>query len=151
MKAFKGNIEKLTLDNDHFRKVLYTAQYLQLVLISLEVGEDIGEESHLNNDQFFRLESGVGHLFNSIAFAKMKLRVMLNNTSPGAVIKPSHAVGVLKKQQLGYLGIDAQEGEENLFFKDVSQSIIQDNLIERLTSFNNVIIRPQQIFLLKKQ
>ncbi|MEP7320422.1 MAG: cupin domain-containing protein [Saprospiraceae bacterium] len=60
MKGFKGNIEKLTLDNDNFRKVLYTAHNLQLVLMSLKVGEDIGAETHLKNDQFFRFESGVG-------------------------------------------------------------------------------------------
>lgn len=60
MKGFKGNIEQLTLENDNFRKVLYTAQHLQLVLMSLEVGEDIGSETHENNDQFFRFESGEG-------------------------------------------------------------------------------------------
>ena len=60
MKGFKGNIQQLTLDNDNFRKVLYTAQNLQLVLMSLQLGEDIGEETHHNNDQFFRIESGEG-------------------------------------------------------------------------------------------
>ena len=60
MKGFKGNIEQLTLDNDNFRKVLYTAQHLQLVLMCLQVGEEIGAETHLNNDQFFRFESGEG-------------------------------------------------------------------------------------------
>lgn len=60
MKGYKGNIEQLTLENDNFRKVLYTAQHLQLVLMSLEVGEDIGAETHENNDQFFRFESGEG-------------------------------------------------------------------------------------------
>ncbi len=60
MKGFKGNIEQLTLENNNFRKVLYTAPHLQLVLMSLEVGQDIGEETHENNDQFFRFESGEG-------------------------------------------------------------------------------------------
>ncbi len=60
MKGFKGNIEQLTLENDNFRKVLYTAPNLQLVLMSLEVGEDIGAETHPDNDQFFRFESGEG-------------------------------------------------------------------------------------------
>ncbi|MEP7143987.1 MAG: 2-hydroxyacid dehydrogenase [Ferruginibacter sp.] len=86
------------------------------------------------------------HLFNSIAFAKMKMGAMVINTSRGAVIKTSDAVEALKKQQVGYLGIDVYEGEENLFFKDLSQSIIQDDLIERLMSFNNVIITPHQAF-----
>ena len=60
MKGFKANIEKETLDNDNFRKVLYTGKHLQLVLMSLKPGEEIGEEIHQNNDQFFRFESGNG-------------------------------------------------------------------------------------------
>jgi mannose-6-phosphate isomerase-like protein (cupin superfamily) len=60
MKGFKVNIEKETLDNDNFRKVLYTGSHLQLVLMSLKPGEEIGEEIHVNNDQFFRFESGTG-------------------------------------------------------------------------------------------
>jgi len=90
------------------------------------------------------------HLFNSIAFAKMKVGAMLINTSRGAVIKTSHAIEALKREQLGYLGIDVYEGEENLFFKDLSQSIIQDDLIERLMSFNNVLITPHQAFFTKE-
>jgi len=60
MKGFKGDIEKLTLENTNFRKVLYTGKHLQLVLMSLKIGEEIGLEVHLNNDQFFRFESGNG-------------------------------------------------------------------------------------------
>jgi mannose-6-phosphate isomerase-like protein (cupin superfamily) len=60
MKGFKSNIEKDTLENNNFRKVLYTGKHLQLVLMSLKVGEDIGEETHHNIDQFFRFESGNG-------------------------------------------------------------------------------------------
>ena len=90
------------------------------------------------------------HLFNSIAFAKMKTGAMLINTSRGAVIKTAHAVEALKRAQLGYLGIDVYEGEGSLFFKDLSQSIIQDDLIERLMSFNNVLITPHQAFFTKE-
>lgn len=60
MKGFKGNIENQTLDNSNFRKVLYTGGHLQLVLMSLKPGEEIGEEIHQGNDQFFRFESGSG-------------------------------------------------------------------------------------------
>ena len=60
MDGFKGNIEKETLANENFRKVLYTGKHLQLVLMSLKAGEDIGEETHYWNDQFFRFESGSG-------------------------------------------------------------------------------------------
>lgn len=60
MKGFKSNIEKDTLENINFRKVVYTGKHLQLVLMNLKVGEDIGEEMHINTDQFFRFESGSG-------------------------------------------------------------------------------------------
>ncbi len=96
------------------------------------------------------LTADTHHLFNSIAFSKMKKGVMLINTSRGGIIKTSHAVEALKRGQLGYLGIDVYEGEENLFFKDLSGSIIQDDLIERLMSFNNVLITPHQAFFTKE-
>jgi len=60
MKGFKTNIEKDTLENKNFRKVLYTAKHCQLVLMSLKSAEEIGEEVHKENDQFFRFESGKG-------------------------------------------------------------------------------------------
>lgn len=60
MKGFNANIEQLTLDNDNFRKVLYTSKHLQLVLMSLLPGEEIGEEVHTENHQFFRFEQGSG-------------------------------------------------------------------------------------------
>ncbi|MEO8712392.1 MAG: cupin domain-containing protein [Parafilimonas sp.] len=60
MKGFKTNIEKDTLSNENFRKVLYTAKHFQLVLMSLHPNEDIGEETHDDNDQFFRFEAGHG-------------------------------------------------------------------------------------------
>lgn len=60
MKGFKSNIEKDTLGNKNFRKVLYTGKHLQLVLMTLKPGEDIGAEIHPDNDQFFRFESGKG-------------------------------------------------------------------------------------------
>lgn len=60
MKGFNTNIEKATLENDNFRKVLYTSKHSQLVLMSLEPGEDIGMEVHQDNDQFFRFEKGEG-------------------------------------------------------------------------------------------
>lgn len=59
-KGYKGNIEKLTLENENFRKVLYTGEQSQLVLMSLLPGEEIGTETHPENDQFFRFEKGEG-------------------------------------------------------------------------------------------
>lgn len=60
MKGYKTNIEKDTLDNTNFRKVLYTSKHIQLVLMTLKSGEEIGEEVHDENDQFFRIEGGHG-------------------------------------------------------------------------------------------
>ncbi|MDA3802281.1 MAG: cupin domain-containing protein [Patescibacteria group bacterium] len=60
MKGFFTNIEKETIENDNFRKVLYTAKNSQLVLMSLKPGEEIGAEVHEENDQFFRFEKGKG-------------------------------------------------------------------------------------------
>ncbi len=60
MKGFKINIEKDTLENTNFRKVLYTTRHMQLVLMTLQPGEEIGEEKHMLVDQFFRFESGSG-------------------------------------------------------------------------------------------
>lgn len=60
MKGFTTNIEKETLENNFFRKVLYTAKHSQLVLMSLLPNEEIGMETHEKNDQFFRIEAGQG-------------------------------------------------------------------------------------------
>lgn len=59
-KGYKENIEKLTIENENFRKVLYTGKNLQLVLMTLKPGEDIGLEVHSENDQFFRFDAGNG-------------------------------------------------------------------------------------------
>lgn len=60
MKGFSANIEKETIENHNFRKVLYTGKNSQLVLMSLKPGEEIGMETHEKNDQFFRCEEGEG-------------------------------------------------------------------------------------------
>ena len=63
MKGFVDNIEKLTVENTDFRRVLYTGKYLQFVLMTLAPGEEIGEEVHEDRDQFFRLEAGAGEVW----------------------------------------------------------------------------------------
>jgi mannose-6-phosphate isomerase-like protein (cupin superfamily) len=60
MKGFVTNIEQETLENENFRKVLYTSKHSQLVLMVLKPNEDIGMEIHPDNDQFFRFEKGQG-------------------------------------------------------------------------------------------
>lgn len=62
MKGLVANIENLTNDNSNFRRVLYTGQNLQLVLMALKPGEEIGEEVHPSTDQFFRIEKGKGEV-----------------------------------------------------------------------------------------
>jgi mannose-6-phosphate isomerase-like protein (cupin superfamily) len=62
MKGFVANIEDLTEENDDFRHVLYTGKNVQLVLMSLKPGQDIGEETHKTHDQFFRIEKGKGEI-----------------------------------------------------------------------------------------
>ena len=59
-RGYCDDIERQTLDNDDFRRVLYTGQHLQLVLMTLQPGEEIGEEVHEDRDQFFRVEEGSG-------------------------------------------------------------------------------------------
>lgn len=60
MKGFWTNIEEQTLQNNNFRQVLYTGKHTQLVLMTIQPGEEIGEEIHAENDQFFRFEEGEG-------------------------------------------------------------------------------------------
>ncbi len=72
MKGYKTNIERQTLDNNNFRKVLYTGQNSQLVLMTLKVGEEIGSEVHPDRDQFFRFEQGVGEVHIDDTIHKVK-------------------------------------------------------------------------------
>lgn len=62
MKGYVQNIEEETLSNSSFRKVVYTGLHSQLVLMCLKPGEEIGEEIHGDNDQFFRIDSGNGKI-----------------------------------------------------------------------------------------
>ncbi len=59
-RGFCDDIEELTEANEDFRRVLYTGEHLQLVLMTLQPGEEIGEEIHADRDQFFRIEEGEG-------------------------------------------------------------------------------------------
>ena len=62
MNGFITDVEKDTLDNSFFRRVLYTAKNSQLVVMALKPGEEIGEEVHEEHDQFIRIESGQGEV-----------------------------------------------------------------------------------------
>ena len=72
MKGYIGDIEMLTEGNADFRRVLYTAKHLQLVLMTLPPGEQIGEEIHADRDQFFRVEQGEGEIWIDGAATRVK-------------------------------------------------------------------------------
>jgi D-lactate dehydrogenase len=92
------------------------------------------------------LTQETNHLFNTKAFDKLKKGAMIINTSRGAIINAEEAIIALKKEQIGSLGMDVYEKESNIFFKDCSQTVVQDDVFERLLSFNNVLITPHQAF-----
>jgi len=86
------------------------------------------------------------HLIDASSISKMRDQVMLINTSRGALIDTKAAVDGLKSGKLGYLGLDVYEEEADLFFEDLSGSIIRDDLFSRLLTFPNVIITGHQAF-----
>lgn len=124
MKGYVVNIEKAALDNQYFRKVLYTAQNSQLVVMSLRPGEDIGEEVH-QLDQFIRCEAGQGEAvldgvthqisngFSVVVPAGARHNII--NTSPDKSLElytlyspPNHRDGVIHKTKA-----DAEADEEH--------------------------------------
>lgn len=86
------------------------------------------------------------HLINKQTLEMMKEGVMLVNTSRGGLINTMDVIESLKNGKIGYLGLDVYEQEEKLFFKDLSENIIQDDVIMRLLSFPNVLITSHQGF-----
>ena len=62
MKGYVDDIQARTVENEDFRRVLYTGKNLQLVLMTIQPGEEIGEEVHEDRDQFFRIEEGAGEV-----------------------------------------------------------------------------------------
>jgi D-lactate dehydrogenase len=86
------------------------------------------------------------HLLNQAAFSRMKHGVTVSNTGRGALIDTEAAIAALKAGRIGYLGLDVYEEEGNLFFEDRSQSIIQDDVFMRLTTFPNVLVTGHQAF-----
>lgn len=89
-------------------------------------------------------------IINSTTIDMMKPGVMLINTSRGGLIKTSDVVNALKTKHIGSFGMDVYEEEANLFFKDHSEDILQDDTIARLLTFRNVLITGHQAFLTKE-
>ena len=89
------------------------------------------------------------HLINMGTLKQMKRGAMLVNTSRGALVDARAAIAALKTGQLGSLGLDVYEEEADLFFEDLSDQILQDDLFARLLTFPNVLITAHQAFFTK--
>jgi D-lactate dehydrogenase len=92
------------------------------------------------------LNDDTHHIINSNSISWMKKGVTLINTSRGGLIDTKSVIDALKSKQIGYLGIDVYEQEEKLFFRDLSANIIEDDTIQRLMSFPNVLVTAHQAF-----
>jgi D-lactate dehydrogenase len=86
------------------------------------------------------------HLIDDAALARMKRGAMLINTSRGAVVDARAAIAALKTGQLGSLGLDVYEEEADLFFRDLSDAVLNDDVFARLLTFPNVIVTGHQAF-----
>ncbi|MFP9098386.1 2-hydroxyacid dehydrogenase [Flavobacterium sp. RHBU_24] len=86
------------------------------------------------------------YMINAATLSKMKKGVVLINTSRGGLVCTTDIIDGLKNRQVGALGIDVYEQEEKLFFRDLSENIIEDDTIQRLMSFPNVLVTAHQAF-----
>jgi len=87
------------------------------------------------------------HLIDAAAFAQMKPGVMLINTSRGALVDSRALIAALKRGQVGSAGLDVYEEEAGIFFRDLSEQVLQDDVLARLLTFSNVLITSHQAFL----
>ncbi|MDJ0663186.1 MAG: 2-hydroxyacid dehydrogenase [Acidimicrobiia bacterium] len=86
------------------------------------------------------------HIVDAFAIANMRDGVMVINTSRGALIDTAAAIEGLKSGKIGHLGLDVYEEEGDLFFEDLSDTVIQDDTFSRLLTFPNVLITGHQAF-----
>lgn len=96
------------------------------------------------------LTPGTHHILNAAAFDEMKNGVMIINTGRGALIDTKSLLEHLKSGKVGSAGLDVYEEEENYFFKDLSEKIIQDDVLARLLTLPNVLITAHQGFLTRE-
>lgn len=108
----------------------------------LSVSDVVSLHCPLTHDTF--------HIINKQSLSHIKEGAMLINTSRGKLIDTDAAIDALKEKKLGYLGIDVYAEEEKLFFKDLSEMIIDDDKIARLMQFPNVLITAHQGFLTRE-
>ncbi|MGC9470648.1 MAG: 2-hydroxyacid dehydrogenase [Bacteroidales bacterium] len=89
-------------------------------------------------------------MINETSIAKMKEGVMLINTSRGKLVSTSSVIRGLRERKIGYLGIDVYAQEENLFFRDLSEILIEDEAINTLMTFPNVLVTAHQAFMTRE-
>ena len=133
--------------------VIASDPYPSEVLLNLEVQYQSIEEVFKQADIISLhcpLTPTTKHVINKKSIALMKEGVMIINTSRGGLINTADVIEGLIDGKIGYLGIDVYEQEENLFYKDLSESIIQDDFILRLNSFPNVLITAHQAYFTKE-
>lgn len=90
------------------------------------------------------------HMLDAAAFAQMKRGVVLINTSRGALIDTRALIDALKTQHVGAAGLDVYEEEASVFFRDLSDQVLQDDILARLLTFSNVLITSHQGFLTRE-
>jgi len=90
------------------------------------------------------------HIVDAAAIARMKPGVMIINTSRGALVDAAALIDGPKSGQVGHLGLDVYEEEEQLFFRDLSAQVIQDDVFARLLTFPNVLVTAHQGFFTKE-
>jgi D-lactate dehydrogenase len=86
------------------------------------------------------------HIINEWTLSRIKRGALLINTSRGGLVDTEAAIEALKSGQLGGMALDVYEQEEDIFFKDLSGTVIPDDMIQRLVSFPNVILTGHQAF-----
>ena len=92
------------------------------------------------------LTPDTNHLINHYSIGSMKDGVMLINTSRGALLDSKAVIDGLKSRKIGYLGLDVYEQEADLFFENLSEQVIDDEIFKRLLTFPNVLITGHQAF-----
>jgi len=120
--------------NDHFKK---TGTYVDFSTL-LRESDIISLHCPLTPESY--------HLIDKKTLDQMKDGVMLINTSRGALIDAQVVTDALKSGKVGYLGLDVYEQEADLFYENLSETIIQDDVFQRLLTFPNVIITSHQAF-----
>ncbi|MEO5741752.1 MAG: 2-hydroxyacid dehydrogenase [Vicinamibacterales bacterium] len=96
------------------------------------------------------LTANTRHIVDAAAIAQMKPGVMIMNTSRGALVDAAALIDGLKSGHVGYVGLDVYEEEEQLFFRDLSAQVIQDDVFARLLTFPNVLVTAHQAFFTKE-